>query len=132
MYGKHNYSYSYIYFAGTRETAFLNAIISAGICREVARKCREQKLEFCACDFSVEGKTVNGTTVIGGCGDNDEFAVKIATQFTGCETSLSVATGSTSVLALHNSEVGRTVSYCVARTHANNLVARLAIHKSPC
>ena len=98
-------------FAGTRETAFLNAIISAGIAREVARKCKEQELDACACDFSVKGKTVNGTTFIGGCGDNDQFGVTIAKQFT--DTSLSGVADSVNALALHNNKVGREVSYFV-------------------
>ena len=97
------------HLTGTRETAFLNAIISAGIAREVARKCKEQELDACACDFSVDSSTNNedATTVIGGCGDNCEFGVKIAKQFTDAKGGHK---NCCSLVTLHNNKVGRTVS----------------------
>ena len=97
---------------GTRETAFLNAIISAGIAREVARKCREAELDACNCDFSVESgrqeKEDDTITVYGGCGDNDEFGVEIAKAFT--DQSISKLNDAFSLMSLHNNKVGRAVS----------------------
>ena len=113
----------YFTLTGTRETAFLNAIISAGIAREVARKCKEQELDACACDFSVDSNTDNGEgiTIIGGCGDNAEFGIKIAEQFT--DTSLDGLKDPFSLVALHNNEVGREVGIidCMPLPHAHCL-----------
>ena len=94
---------------GTRETAFLDALISAGIAREVARKCKEQELDACGCDFSVDSSTNNedATTIIGGCGDNCEFGVKISQQFTDTKPDDSDCC---SLVTLHNNKVGRAVS----------------------
>ena len=99
----------YFTVTGTRETAFLSAIISAGIAREVARKCKDQELDACACDFSVDNNVDNdeAITIIGGCGDNSEFGVKIAEQFT--DTSLEGRNDPFSLVTLHNNEVGREV-----------------------
>lgn len=92
--------------AGTRETAFLSAIISAGIAREVARKCREQALDLCGCGF------LEGDSLHGGCGDNDVQGVEIAKQFT--DTSINDLTDPFSLMSLHNNEVGRKVSLVFA------------------
>ena len=98
-----------ILFLGTRETAFLNALISAGIAREVARKCKEQELDACACDFSVESTAKEeAITIIGGCGDNDNFGCQIAEDFT--DTSLKGLKDVLSLATLHNNAVGREVS----------------------
>ena len=101
-----------IIHVGTRETAFLNAIISAGIAREVARKCREAELDACNCDFSVESSRQEEgddiITVYGGCGDNDEFGVEIAKAFT--DKSISKLNDAFSLMSLHNNKVGRAVS----------------------
>ena len=110
---ENNYSYHItnimVYLTGTRETAFLSAIISGGISREVARKCKEQELDACACDFSVDSSTNNedATTIIGGCGDNSEFGVKIAQQFTDTKGD---GKDCCSLVTLHNNKVGRVVS----------------------
>lgn len=101
-----------IIHVGTRETAFLNAIISAGIAREVARKCREAELDACNCDFSVESGEHeiedDTVTVFGGCGDNDEFGVELAKEFT--DKSISKLNDAFSLMSLHNNKVGRAVS----------------------
>ena len=94
--------------AGTRETAFLNAIISGGIAREVARKCKEQELDSCGCDFSVDNKIEKTVTTIGGCGDNYNFGLKIAKNFT--DVPLGGLNDCCSLVSLHNNEVGRMVS----------------------
>ena len=75
----------------------------------MARKCKEQELDACACDFSVDSNTDNdeAITIIGGCGDNAEFGVKIAQQFT--DTSIDGQSDPFSLVALHNNEVGREV-----------------------
>jgi len=110
---KHTCSiYLFIYFIfsviGTPETAFLNAMISAGIAREVARKCKDQSLEWCTCDLSVpsDQRKWDGATIIPACGDNYNYGVQLAEQFTDTELDNDSCTGQT---ALHNNKVGRKV-----------------------
>ncbi|XP_065893185.1 protein Wnt-4-like [Dysidea avara] len=88
---------------GTHETAFLNAIISAGIAREVARNCKEHKLESCACDLSEPSTPSPGIVSIRHCGDNSNYGINIAKEFTECVD----ADGCIGQAASHNSEVGR-------------------------
>ena len=90
---------------GTHETAFLNAIISAGIAREVARNCKEHKLESCACDLSEPSTPSPGIVSIRHCGDNSNYGINIAKEFTECVD----ADGCIGQAASHNSEVGRKV-----------------------
>ena len=92
---------------GTRETAFLDALISAGIAREVARKCKEQNLDSCACDFTDERPedVDETTTIISGCGDNCDYGVAVAKEFTDSEADDSC----TGLITLHNNKVGREV-----------------------
>ena len=92
---------------GTRETAFLDALISAGIAREVARKCKEQSLDSCACDFTDERPedVDETTTIISGCGDNCDYGVKVAKEFSDSEADDSCA----GLITLHNNKVGREV-----------------------
>ena len=107
-------SCSFGLFLGTRETAFLNAIISAGIAREVARKCKEQSLEWCTCDFSLPsdwrqtyGATLGArATIVPACGDNDNYGIELAKQFTDAGLRVNSCTGRA---ALHNNKVGRKV-----------------------
>lgn len=104
------YSYvNYFIFVGTPETAFVNAIISARITWEVARRCRNQELESCTCDFSVEDKITTNANTIGSCGDNHEFGTLIAKQFT--DGSSANANDSVNLVTTHNNKVGRVVRW---------------------
>lgn len=95
-------------YIGTRETAFLDAIISAGIVREVARKCKEQELDSCGCDHSVNTNIGKSVTTLGGCGDHYEFGFKIAKNFT--DVPRDGLNDCCSLVSLHNNKVGRMVS----------------------
>jgi len=95
---------------GTPETAFLNAMISAGIAREVARKCKDQSLEWCTCDFSVPPPGQwkwDYATILPACGDNYNYGIQLAERFTDAELDNDSCTGQT---ALHNNKLGRKVS----------------------
>ena len=95
-----------INYVGTRETAFLNAIISAGIAREIARKCKEQELTPCSCDYSVKGSTSGDSRNISGCGDNSYFGDLVAEKFTNATL---VNQDAITLAELHNNAVGRLV-----------------------
>jgi len=102
----HAQQMSYMRFStGTRETAFLDAIISAGIAREVARNCKEHKLESCSCDLSEPSAPSPGIASIPHCGDNSNYGISIAKEFADCENTDDCNGQAVS----HNSEVGRKV-----------------------
>ena len=90
-----------------RERAFLDAIISAGITREVARQCREQNLESCLCDYSVPSSNINGVVILSGCGDNCAYGSQVAKQFADTGVADNTCTG---LATLQNNNVGRSVS----------------------
>ena len=74
----------------------------------MARKCKEQVLDSCVCDRSVDTKIEKSVTTLGGCGDNYEFGFKIAKNFT--DVSLDGLNDCCSLVSSHNNEVGRMVS----------------------
>ena len=102
--------------AGTRETAFLSVLISAGIAIEVVRKCKEQNLDSCSCSFPMLPLNVGADTVIAGCGDNCDYGAKVAEAFTDCGKAKDCGQANdscTGLAAVHNYKVGREVRLCI-------------------
>lgn len=119
---------------GTRETAFLNAIISAGIAREIARKCKEQELSSCNCDFSVKGSTSGDSRNISGCGDNSAFGAYVTAQFTNATV---VNDDAITLAEVHNNAVGRSIVtneasvHCVCHGVSGSCSVRTCFKKVP-
>ena len=75
----------YVRFStGTRESAFVNAIISAGIAQEAARNCKWHKSESCSCGLSEPSTPSPGIVSILHCGNNSNYGISIAKEFTDC------------------------------------------------
>ena len=70
----------------TRETAILNAYMSAGVAHSIASACHENTIEGCAC---IAGPTIreDGVTYLQSCADNVDFAITFLKQFYGIESS---------------------------------------------
>lgn len=51
------------YVSGTRESAFVHAISSAGVAHALTRACSSGELENCGCDRSLKGKSPQGFQV---------------------------------------------------------------------
>ena len=90
--------------AGFRETAFVHAIISAGMTQAIATSCRMGKLGTCGCDASVTGEGPGYTW--GGCSDNIGYGAEFAAQFMD---SREKGSDIKSLMNLHNNRAGRMV-----------------------
>ena len=66
-------------FAGTRERAVLNAYMSAGAARGIAKACKASELG-CTCDTS-RTTFVGGATYLHSCGEDVAFAIKFLKGF---------------------------------------------------
>ena len=98
--------------SGTRETAFIYSILSAGVVHSVTQACTAGNLTTCTCDVSArEGEhTVEGWKW-GGCSDNVKYGIEFSRQFVDAPES-SRSEKSTNIrnrMNLHNNEVGRKV-----------------------
>lgn len=107
----------------TRETAFVHAIISAGIVHTVTKNCSRGQFEDCKCDRrrnqkhhsppkptkGEEGKGGGETTTFrwGGCGDDVDFGIKLAKSYLD---ERELGHDPTALIKLHNNNVGRMVS----------------------
>lgn len=91
--------------AGFRETAFVYAIISAGMAQAIATSCRMGKLASCGCDETIIGE--GRGWIWGGCSDNAIYASKFAGRFMD---SREKSRDFKSQMNLHNNQAGRLVS----------------------
>ena len=67
--------------SATRESAFVNAIESAGVLQAIARSCRNGDISTCGCSKSKRPENLNNDWVWGGCGDNVEYGYKFTKAF---------------------------------------------------
>lgn len=103
-----------------RETAFVHAVISAGIVHTVTRNCSKGQFDKCRCDPTKSGKGDNSASSAkgkfrwGGCSDDIEFGINLAKSFldereTGHDAK--------ALINLHNNNVGRMVSHLLPECH---------------
>ena len=85
-----------------RETAFVHAIMSAGITHTLTRNCSRGDFEDCICDTKFSRPEVGFK--MRGCSDNVHFGSQVAEQFLDATEA---GTDSTSMANLHNNEAGR-------------------------
>jgi len=90
----------------TRETAYVEAITSAGMVYSIARACSREQIEQCSCDATDRPAPANNSFQWGGCGDNLQHGYNYARKF---EAS-TIGSDHSSILRNHNSEAGRLVS----------------------
>lgn len=107
------------FFPGTRETAFIYGILSAGVVHAVTHACSLGNLTDCSCDTSRYGEhTVEGWKW-GGCSDNIKYGIKFSRRFIDAPETL-MHQNSQNVrnkMNLHNNQVGRSV--CMSFVHSN-------------
>ena len=99
------------FFTGTKETAFIYAITSAGVVHAVTQSCSAGNLTDCTCDMSYEGESVDGWKW-GGCSDNIKYGVWFGKTFVDAPDKTAVSYRRRAVremMNLHNNEVGRKV-----------------------
>ncbi|XP_018006605.1 protein Wnt-4 isoform X2 [Hyalella azteca] len=108
---------------GTRESAFVHAIASAGVAHAITLRCSSGALDDCGCDHSVKGQTAEGFQW-SGCSHNIAYGVSLSKRFVDARDKKKVqraqqamrrqprSTGKRNRVAralinLHNNEAGR-------------------------
>ncbi|XP_062984496.1 protein Wnt-4-like [Elgaria multicarinata webbii] len=91
---------------GTRESAFLHAISSAGIAFAVTRACSHGELGKCGCDRKVRGVSPEGFQW-SGCSDNLSYGIAFSQAFVDTPERSRGAFSSRALMNLHNNEAGR-------------------------
>jgi len=94
---------------GSKETAFLYAITSAGVVHTLARACSSGNLTECNCDKRYMGQNTPEGWKWGGCSDNLRYGVKFARKFIDApDKKLLHEKGEIrNLMNLHNNEAGR-------------------------
>jgi len=107
---------------GSKETAFLYAITSAGVVHTVARACSSGNLTECSCEVAGRGRTTPEGWNWGGCSDNLRYGIKFAKRFIDAPDKKQMRkTGEIrNMMNLHNNEAGR------------RAIARLMLMKCRC
>ncbi|XP_041347843.1 protein Wnt-16-like [Gigantopelta aegis] len=96
---------------GTKETAFIYSILSAGVVHAVTRSCSAGNLTDCSCDMSRYGEADVEGWKWGGCSDNVKYGLWFSKTFVDApETIHHQSTRNIrNLMNLHNNQVGRKV-----------------------
>ena len=97
-------------FTATRETAILNAFLSAGATHGIASACHKNTLEGCPC-IADPAERIDGITYLRTCSDNIEFAIRFMKDFYDIEES----TSEEDLVNKWNNELGYEVNCKVER-----------------
>ncbi|XP_013395208.1 protein Wnt-16 isoform X2 [Lingula anatina] len=94
---------------GTKETAFIYAILSAGVVHAVTQACSAGNLTECSCDLRLQGQKTEDGWTWGGCSDNVDYGVWFGKTFVDAPDTSSHKSGRNvrMLMNLHNNEVGR-------------------------
>lgn len=97
---------------GNRETAFIYAILSAGVVHATTKSCSLGNLTDCSCDMSRYGEHSVEGWKWGGCSDNVEYGLWFSKTFVDAPEILTHENGRNirNTMNLHNNEAGRIVS----------------------
>lgn len=101
--------FGHILKRGSKETAFVYAVTSAGVVHSVTQACSSGNLTECTCDMSNQGKTTAEGWKWGGCSDNVMYGIQFSKDFVDAPES-SKHTKSQNIrnlMNLHNNDVGR-------------------------
>lgn len=113
--------------SGSRESAFVHAISSAGVVFAITRACSQGELKSCSCDPKKKGsaKDSKGHFDWGGCSDNIDYGIKFARAFVDAKERK--GKDARALMNLHNNRAGRKVSVqsnrCLKMFLDNSLVS---------
>lgn len=98
------------FVSGSRESAFVHAISSAGVVFAITRACSQGELKSCSCDPKKKGsaKDSKGHFDWGGCSDNIDYGIKFARAFVDAKERK--GKDARALMNLHNNRAGRKVS----------------------
>ncbi|RWS29971.1 Wnt16 like-like protein [Leptotrombidium deliense] len=94
---------------GSRETAFLYAITSAGVVHAITQSCSAGNLTDCSCDRSRQGQSTPDGWKWGGCSDNIRYGMLFAKHFVDAPERLARKRNRDlrAMMNLHNNHAGR-------------------------
>ncbi|EFX82994.1 putative secreted signaling factor WNT16 [Daphnia pulex] len=94
---------------GSRETAFIYAVTSAGVVHAVTQACSLGNLTECSCDMDRQGLPAPDGWKWGGCSDNIRYGIQFARQFVDApEKAMQKKPKNVrNLMNLHNNEAGR-------------------------
>uniref|UniRef100_A0A1B6C6I1 Protein Wnt n=1 Tax=Clastoptera arizonana TaxID=38151 RepID=A0A1B6C6I1_9HEMI len=110
--------FGYILERGSKETAFIYAVTSAGVVHAVTQACSSGNLTECSCDSNKHGQTTPEGWKWSGCSDNLQYGILFARKFvdapervrsTGLTAKQKKAWSVRMRMNLHNNEAGRQV-----------------------
>lgn len=96
---------------GSRETAFIYAITSAGATHAVTQACSAGNLTDCSCDTSRQGQSTAEGWKWGGCSDNVRYGMMFARQFVDAPERAERKRDVRAMMNLHNNNAGRLVCW---------------------
>lgn len=100
----------FLFFAGTREAAFVYALSAATISHTIARACTSGDLRLCTCG-PIPAEILEPGYRWGGCADNLHYGLIMGSKFADAPMKMKRAgSHANKLMHLHNSEVGRQVS----------------------
>jgi hypothetical protein len=100
---------------GTKESAYIHALTSAGIAYVITKACSTGRLSSCGCDMTMKDRNVNGSIRWTGCSDNVLFGMEIARKFVNLgEGKMKTRM---SLLNLHNNQIGIRVNFSLKSTN---------------
>ncbi|XP_025422997.1 protein Wnt-16-like [Sipha flava] len=113
---------------GSKETAFIYAITSAGVVYSITHACSSGKLTECSCDSMQHGQTTPEGWKWGGCSDNLRFGLQFSRKFVdGSEPNRRPDNFKTTKqkriwadrlkMNLHNNEIGRQIVISLMKMH---------------
>ncbi|KAJ8411407.1 hypothetical protein AAFF_G00174130 [Aldrovandia affinis] len=102
--------FGYELTSGTKETAFIYAVMAAGLVHTVTRSCSAGNVTECACDAGLQGNSSPGEGWHwGGCSDHIQYGTALSRSFVDNAVRNASAKGGDALLTMnqHNSEAGR-------------------------
>lgn len=100
---------TFLFVSGSRESAFVHAISSAGVVFAITRACSQGELKSCSCDPKKKGsaRDSKGHFDWGGCSDNIDYGIKFARAFVDAKERK--GKDARALMNLHNNRAGRKV-----------------------
>ncbi|KAJ1525928.1 hypothetical protein ONE63_009116 [Megalurothrips usitatus] len=119
--------FGYILERGSKETAFIYAVTSAGVAHAVTQACSGGELTDCGCDPGrADQRTTPQGWKWGGCSDNLEYGLQFSRRFVDAPERTKANSGDPKArkayavrarMNLHNNEAGRQVVSSLLRMH---------------
>lgn len=115
--------FGYVLKSGSKETAFIYAVTSAGVVHAVTQGCSAGDLAECNCDTTSQGRNTPEGWKWGGCSDNIDYGIEFARKFIDSPEQLHPHKKHDNKskhriqMNLHNNEAGREIVQSLMRMH---------------